>query len=215
VFVADGKRAVPLGFSRQLAGERSFGADGYRYCGNILSSAGDPQFDADRVLFANACKAVEALAEDFGLVGVNGVDFVARGGIPYVIEVNPRWSASMELVERAYGLSVFQIHAEACRERRLPDFDLARARESGQAVGKAIVFARQGVTIGDSRAWLGSQAPGGGLSIRDIPRCGELIAARRPVCTVFGAGLDGRLCFEALARAADCVYRQLASWNAG
>ena len=40
-------------------------------------------------------------AAEFHLVGVNGIDFIERSGVPYPIEINPRWSASMELVERA------------------------------------------------------------------------------------------------------------------
>ncbi len=41
VFVAAGGRAVPIGITRQLVGERAFGAAGYRYCGNILEAADD------------------------------------------------------------------------------------------------------------------------------------------------------------------------------
>src|SRR5204863_524417 len=112
--VAAAGRAVPLGVSRQLVGEHAFGAAGYRYCGNILAAAGDAQFARDEALVADACALAQAVAEEFGVVGVNGIDFIARDGVPYAIEVNPRWSSSMELVERAYGLSVFGAHAAAC-----------------------------------------------------------------------------------------------------
>src|SRR5436190_2213817 len=54
VFAADGRRAVPLGLSRILAGETAFGADGFRYCGSILGSAGEPQFAADDRLLQRA-----------------------------------------------------------------------------------------------------------------------------------------------------------------
>jgi len=37
---------------------------------------------------------VRCAASEFGLLGINGLDFVARDGIPYPIEVNPRWSAT-------------------------------------------------------------------------------------------------------------------------
>ncbi len=48
-----------------------------------------------------ASALASAVTGEFGLVGVNGIDFIVRDGIPYAIEVNPRWCASMELVERA------------------------------------------------------------------------------------------------------------------
>ena len=49
VFVAAGGRTVPLGVSRQLVGEPAFGAEGFQYCGNILTPAPwtvrrDPRF---------------------------------------------------------------------------------------------------------------------------------------------------------------------------
>ena len=36
VFLADGRRALALGLSRQLVGERAFGASGFRYCGSLI-----------------------------------------------------------------------------------------------------------------------------------------------------------------------------------
>ena len=130
VFVASGGRAVPIGVSRQLIGDRTFGAAGYRYCGNILAAAGDT---GDAALVDRAGALARAVAGEFGVVGVNGIDFVARDGVPYAIEVNPRWCASMDLVERAYGLSVFEAHAAACANGVLPEFDLLRARRRNRA----------------------------------------------------------------------------------
>ena len=151
---ADGRRAVPLGLSRILAGETAFGADGFRYCGSILGSAGDPQFAADDRLLERATLLAEIVTRAFGLVGVNGVDFVARRGFPYAIEVNPRYTAAMELVERAYGISLFDVHARACRQA-LPAFDVAAARRRApEAIGKAIVYARRTSVLGDTRSWL-------------------------------------------------------------
>lgn len=206
VFVAAGGHAVPLGVSRQLVGEPAFGADGYRYCGNILVSAGDAQFGQDETLVEAASAIACAVAEDFSLIGVNGVDFIARDGLPFPIEVNPRWCGSMELVERTYGLSVFGVHAVACRDAVLPEFNLARARRGMAAVGKAVVFARQDVAIGDTCSWLAD------ADVRDVPHPGERIAAGRPVCTVFGTGPDAAACYAALVRRAGRVYAELAAW---
>src|SRR5882672_8602639 len=80
VFAADGRRAVPLGLSRILAGESAFGGDGFRYCGSILGSAGDPQFAADARLLERATLLAQEVTRAFGLVGMNGVDFIARRG---------------------------------------------------------------------------------------------------------------------------------------
>ena len=120
VFVAAGGRAVPLAVSRQLVGEPAFGAEGFKYCGNILTSApadNAPGFSEDETLVEGASALAQAVVDEFGLVGVNGIDFIARDGSPRAIEVNPRWCASMELVERAYGVSVFGAHASASCSR--------------------------------------------------------------------------------------------------
>ena len=209
VFVAAAGRAVPLAVSGQLVGEHAFGAAGYRYCGNILAAAGDAQFACDEALVSAACALAQAVAEDFGLVGVNGIDFIACGGVPYAIEVNPRWCSSMELVERAYGLSVFEAHAAACEVGALPAFDLASARRGAGAAGKAVVFARLDVTVGETRAWLAD------ASVRDVPRPGARISAGRPVCTVFASGRDAAACHAALERRAERVYAELAARHPG
>jgi len=203
VFVADGRRAVPLGLSRVLAGETAFGADGFRYCGNILGAAGDPQFPADERLLDRATLLAQTVTRAFGLVGVNGVDFVARRGLPWAIEVNPRYTAAMELVERAYGISMFDVHVRACRHS-LPTFDLAAARRRApDAVGKAIVYARRPIALGDTRPWVLD------ADVRDISPPGTRFAPREPICTIFARGRDATACFAALARRAAGIYRDV------
>jgi predicted ATP-grasp superfamily ATP-dependent carboligase len=214
VFVAAGGRAVPLGITRQLVGERAFGAAGYRYCGNILEAAGDA---------GPACALARVVAEEFGLVGVNSIDFVAKDASSYAIEVNPRWSASMELVELAYGLSVFGVHAAACADGTLPTFDLVEARRGASPLGKAVVFAHRDVMVGDTRAWLARAALPADparpalevAQVRDVPHSGEKIAAGRPVCTVFATGRDAASCHAALVERAERVYADLAAWQQG
>ncbi len=202
-FVAAKGRVVPLGMSRQLAGDAAFGATGYRYCGNILGPAEDAQFVGDSRLVAAACALATAVAEEFGLVGVNGIDFIARAGVPYAIEVNPRWSASMELVERAYGIPVFAAHAAACVSGALPAFGLVGARRGVAAVGRAVIFARRDLTVGDTRPWLED------ATVRDVPHPGEHIRAGAPICTVFATAVDAAACYAGLVRRAEKIYGEV------
>jgi predicted ATP-grasp superfamily ATP-dependent carboligase len=212
VFVAARNRAIPLGVFRQLIGEDAFGSSGYRYCGNILAHADDAQFDA--ALVEQACALADAVAAAFGVVGVNGIDFVARNGIPFPVEVNPRWCASLELIELAYGLSVFGLHAAACDADALPDFDFVQAQRAARcAVGKAVVFARHEVTAVDTRGWLDERDTDGRATVRDVPRSGARISAGLPICTVFAAADNVDECHAQLVRRAEAVYAQLAAWN--
>lgn len=194
LFVADGRHAVPFGLTRQLIGDRRFGAAAFRYVGNLLGTSGHPQFPREAELLARIGEAAQLLTETFGLVGVNGIDFMARGGIPYPIEVNPRWTGAMELAEQAYDLPLFSWHREAC-EGRLPAFELNAARSRGPTRAKAIVFARGAMLMPDTRRWLG--APW----VADVPWPGERIGAGHPVCTVFGSGVDGAAAMTGLLAA--------------
>ena len=193
VFVADGSRAVPLGITRALAGDRAFGTTGFTYCGSIL-------LDADEPLTEHATRLAVAVTEEFGLVGVNGVDFVAAHGAPLVVEVNPRYTAAMELVERAYGISIFDVHARACRGS-LPSFSIPR--HQGEALGKAIVYARRSVTPLGTAGWLADP------DVRDVPASGEPIGLGHPICTIFAQGREPERCRGALARRASDLYRAL------
>jgi predicted ATP-grasp superfamily ATP-dependent carboligase len=208
VFVSAAGRCVPLGVSRQLVGDPAFGATGYQYCGSILVPG---RVNRD------ALELSRAVAEEFNVVGVNGIDFIEHEGRACAIEVNPRWSASMELVELAHGLSVFGAHAAACARGELPDFDLSVAAERSGAIGKAVVFARRDVVIGDTRRWRfdvpGLPALPGLPGLRDIPHPGERIAAGRPVCTIFASGRDIATCHAALVERATQVYAALAAWS--
>lgn len=205
VFVAAGGRAVPLGVSQQLVGEPAFGATGFRYTGSILLPGAVGE--GSRALVTRAAALAASTADAFDMVGVSGVDFIACGDEPVPIEINPRWCASMELVEHAFGLSVFGVHAAACADGRLPSFDLAAASAGMSAVGKAIVFAAADLVAGDTRAWLDDP------DVRDVPRPGALIPAGQPICTVFADAADPVSCRAALAARAARIYDAVAPWQ--
>jgi predicted ATP-grasp superfamily ATP-dependent carboligase len=196
VFLADGRRSLVLGLSRQLVGRRAFGARGFRYCGSLMGSG---LFPAEEELRPCAEALAAAVTRAYGLVGLNGIDFIARAGVPWPIEVNPRISASMELLERGAGLPLFALHAAAC-DGRLP---IAPPRPFREVHGKAVVFARGDVRVDASRRWLMDPA------MADIPHPGERIARGRPICTVFASAPDREACARALASKAAAVYREL------
>ena len=68
-------------------------------------------------LFEATHTVASCIAAEFGLVGINGLDFIARGRVPYPVEVNPRWSSSVEVAERAFDTAFFAAHAESMHGR--------------------------------------------------------------------------------------------------
>lgn len=195
IFAADRRRIVPLGLTRQLVGERSFGAKGFRYVGSLL---GPGLFAGASRLETRMAELAETVTREFGLVGLNGIDFIAQDDVPFPIEVNPRYCASMELVERAGGLSVFALHHRACTEGLRA---VAPPPPVRGIVGKAIVYARRRVSVPDTAAWLA------GGTIADVPHPGERIARGRPICTVFAEGRNVEECHRRLLSQAEAVYR--------
>jgi predicted ATP-grasp superfamily ATP-dependent carboligase len=199
-FVADGSSAVMLGFSRQLVAQADLGAPRFRYCGSLLGTAETRLFPHQPELLKKAGEVARNITREFQLVGLNGIDFIARNGVPFPIEVNPRYSASMELIERAGGLSMFEAHVCACRG------ELPAAPQPHHAVlGKAIVFARRNIVVGHlAQSWVKAW-------VADIPYPGEPIERGRPICTVFAEASDPAACRRLLNRRASAIYRAMKS----
>ena len=170
-FAADGRRSLVLGWTEQLRAPRS-----YRYAGNIMP------LEAGAAARKEVAAIADVLTREYGLRGLNGFDFVLRGDRPVVLEVNPRYCASMELVERAGGRSVFDLHLAACRGE-LPD----RVDETADVWGKAIVYATRTVAAPDTTGWLAR-------GVRDVPHPGEVIRAGHPICTVIASGSTRSAC---------------------
>jgi len=212
-FVADGKRCVVIGLTEQLIGRGELGAQGFGWCGNILPLAGGdnesgkerrgegaqrtaPWKDEGLAVLEEVERMAAALTRRFGLRGVNGLDLIVardRDGGPraILVEVNPRYTASMELVERAYGLNIFSLHVEAM-DGRLPDFRLAEHLYArGLWFAKGIVYARRPVTMPETGGWVKRGR-------RDIPFPGERIEAGHPVCTVLAEGEGRDTCWQHL-----------------
>jgi len=88
-----------LGCALQLSGCRELNAPGYQFCGNVrlpkLSAQVQQRFD----------QIGRRLVSAWPLHGIFGVDTVLQGRQPFVIEVNPRLTASHELHELPAGNS--------------------------------------------------------------------------------------------------------------
>jgi predicted ATP-grasp superfamily ATP-dependent carboligase len=204
-FVADGQRSVVIGLTEQLIGRGALGVRDFAWCGNILPLA---LRSAERATVLEAVERIVAsLTSRFDLRGVNGVDLVVADGpdgrpYPFLVEVNPRYTASMELVERAYGLDVFSLHLEAMAGR-LPEFSLGeRLAAPGPYLGKGIVYARRTVTMPETDGWKE-------LGRRDIPFPGERIGAGHPVCTVLVEGRGRDTCWTRLLAGVAAVRQEI------
>ena len=197
--------------SRQLVGRGWCGARGHAWCGAvdvpIESLVGTVRTRLDRL--------GTALADRFGLVGLVGVDLVVdpTGGMN-VIEVNPRPTASLELVERATGASVAVTHVAACGFQAPPNQPQPAPR--GRIWCKAVVFAQDAFRMDDSlatalarRADRWADADDGWPPLADVPAPGTLISAGGPALTVFAVDRSAAAGFATLRRRVAEVRRML------
>jgi uncharacterized protein len=195
-FVANGRECVVIGLTEQLVGLAEFGAVDFGYCGNLLplNLAGAPVIGP--ALLAQVQEIAALVTREFGLVGVNGLDFVLSHGRVCVIEINPRYSASMELIEWAYQLPIFDLHVQACQRGVLPVFDLAPRLPERAFYGKAILYAERDAVAANTPQWLDR-------GIRDVPVPGENLAEGSPICTLLAREPTRDRCFASLVSQAE------------
>ncbi len=185
LFVGDRAGARSLGITRQYVGRPS-SPFGYRGSLGPWPVADDVGNQVDRL--------GRAIASAFGLVGLFGVDFVLRDGRPWPVEVNPRYTASVEVIEWATGRSPLADHLRAF------------GRDAGGPVppihprgfvGKAIVHAARPFRW--PRTGFGPIAnPWEFPEVADVPRPGTAFRAGDPLLTVFARGDSPGGCRRAL-----------------
>ncbi len=168
----------PISTTLQLVGNSS---SPYRYSGNIAP------LSAEETILGEMTEAARSISEGFGLIGSNGVDFVISDGQPQVLEVNPRFQGSLEVVERASGTGVLDQHIKACRGEELPE----RQPLTGGFWGRRVVFAAQDGLV-PRLTDLGF--------VRDISEKGTPVRNGQPLCTVLARSQTTVACLCALRR---------------
>jgi predicted ATP-grasp superfamily ATP-dependent carboligase len=127
----------------------------------------------------------ERLAAAAGVRGLFGIDAVLTDDRVTLLEMNPRYTASMELWERATEQSAIDLHCRACRGMpcEVPAID------DETVLAKAILFAREPIEIGERfHRMVAEQNTGAWPAIADVPPLGQRIAVGEPICTVFRPG---------------------------
>ncbi len=181
VFIADGRSARLLGLTRQLVGTDWLHAAPFRYCGNIGPLPATPGE------VATLERLGTTLAAGCGLRGLFGVDGIWRRGTLWPVEVNPRYTASVEVLEYATGIPALAWHAGVFPATDLPALAVPVASDM---VGKAVLYAVSSFTFPAMGPWL--EAFGTPVCemprFADIPVAGTLIETGHPILTIFARG---------------------------
>jgi predicted ATP-grasp superfamily ATP-dependent carboligase len=207
VYVGLAKSAKLLGATRQLVGEPWLNAAPFHYCGSIgpLPLELPIRREIERIGYV--------LVQECQLRGLFGVDFILSDGIPWPVEINPRYPASTEILEYALGIKAMAFHRLAFDADIPEPPPVANAPGSeGPApfMGKAVLFAKRSLAFPMEGPWTSSV---GRKSIQnmpdfaDIPEPGRIIKAGAPILTFFAQSTTMSGCVDALKERAPTLTR--------
>jgi predicted ATP-grasp superfamily ATP-dependent carboligase len=206
LFLGDGETAHLLGVTRQLVGEPWLHAAPFHYCGSI------GPLDPGMIQHPSLATLGRLLASECLLMGLFGVDGVLRDGTFWPVEINPRYTASVEVLEYATGSAMLWWHAHVFTHRRLPPL-LQPVVSAHRIIGKVILFARDDLHFPAEGPWmteLRSPRPVHELpSFADIPAAGERIEAGKPILTFFASADSLSACEDMLRQIAVDLDRWL------
>jgi predicted ATP-grasp superfamily ATP-dependent carboligase len=184
IYVGVRGEAFFCGVTEQLVGTSWLNSRGYQYSGSIGPLHVDPY----------PWQTLGSwLVRSFELNGVFGLDAIVREGVPWPVEINPRYTASVEIIERSRDAALLLT----------PTPRLGLAGAAARVCGKAILFARNTFAFPASGPWNED------ADFADIPHAGEVIEQGRPVLTIFAEGAEVEDCRRALQEKAQALDRRL------
>ncbi|MDP2901605.1 MAG: ATP-grasp domain-containing protein [Methylovulum sp.] len=160
LFLADGKRAQVIGFNTQWTVNSSAG-ETFIFSGVINSSSLSIK---QKTLISGW---LARLVPEYGLNGLNSMDFIQYGKGIYVLEINPRLSASMQL----YDANVLIRHIRAS-QGDITDEPLVQEGYTGYQ----IIYAGQDGVIPDAMEWP--------EMCMDLPQSGVNYRKGQPICSI-------------------------------
>jgi len=163
LFLANGAASTVVGFSTQWASATA--GKPYRYGGAVRPAALAPRTAALLV------SAVDRLTAAASLVGLNSADFHVEGERFWLLDVNPRPGATLDIFDPPEQ-SLFDLHMAACAG----NLSAAPTYPPG-AKAAAIVYAEDDIPSAPMLEWPDWTA--------DRPQPGSAVKAGEPVCTVY------------------------------
>jgi predicted ATP-grasp superfamily ATP-dependent carboligase len=227
-YCSDSEKTCLVGVAQALRAEHLDAPSAFIYAGNIAP------FRANSGLEMLLLKFGELVAKQTSLVGLWQADFqLDPMGHPWLLEINPRWSASMELHEIGQGVSWMLEHLRVIQGGQIqPELELVAGDwirpqvACGRSLGKGILYAPSDIhaeatqldRLWQSR-WQGTLGELDRFAFRmaDIPQipvtygfdAKVAFAAGMPIATVLCTGGDPQQAIHKLQQAKQCVWEWL------
>jgi predicted ATP-grasp superfamily ATP-dependent carboligase len=200
-----------LGLARQLVGLPEAHAPPFAWCGTI-TPVQLPGEIVEMIRYVG-----QHLGRVAGLQGLFGCDYLVDDAGAWLTEVNPRYPASTELVERVLKAPLFDWHRRACESfGGGPSFVVSPSggclatppvcgTTTAGVLGKIVLYA--------DRDWLAPDLtrfncrPSDRLPhIADIPLPGTRIERGQPICTLFARAETEPDCLRKLIRRSKRIW---------
>jgi predicted ATP-grasp superfamily ATP-dependent carboligase len=206
-FLANGKDCQLIGTHRQLVGLSKDASQPFRFCGAVAPAGLAPEMNR------TIAEIGSALVQLSGLRGLFGCDFIVNSEGPFLLEVNPRYTASMELWELLFDRALIGDHVRACRDGVFPE-PVTSLPES--EILKLIMYAPQSTIVPERLEEAVRETPGARLA--DLPESGHSLDFGHPVCTLLvsaksSAELDSTVnaAIQSVGRACGWTHRGIES----
>ena len=202
VFCANGGKATLCGCTKQLTGLSVLGASDFKYCGSI------GPVDLSSSFTYQLLTTASGMARDFKLSGLFGIDFVFDHETAWMIEVNPRYTASVEVLELHAGQSLIKGRNVEPRKQNL-------------MIGKAIIYwpEERPLVWNNTGNWARLcdifqnddciEIIESKTVVADVPQPDTEIKQGHPVLTVFAAGATTEQCESILLKRGGQILDQL------
>jgi predicted ATP-grasp superfamily ATP-dependent carboligase len=106
--ISNGFDSEVISINRQIIGEKFLNSpQEFMYCGNTVPA----NLLKDDETYIK--KISISLANSLKLKGINGIDFVLKSHIPYLMEINPRIPGSIRVSEEALNINLLDLHIKS------------------------------------------------------------------------------------------------------
>ncbi|KQP96981.1 tetrahydromethanopterin C1 transfer protein [Methylobacterium sp. Leaf121] len=187
-FLSDGRRIEPLALTEQWQAPSPLGP--FRYAG-ALARGRDEAEPVPAEIAAEIAEAALRLARATGLTGLASADCLVDGDAWWLLEINPRPGATLDVLDHRPTPLLIQ-HIEAALGR-MPSIEAAPA----DATGAEICYAARTCAAVPPLDWPDH--------VHDRPRAGSHVARDAPFCTVTASGPDAAAVKQELRARAETV----------
>jgi uncharacterized protein len=164
--LSTGKQARTIAINEQLIGLKNLGPmRRFSFCGSVTPLKTSSAREITEIS--------NSIATDLGLVGTNGIDFIITANGPVLIEVNPRFQATLDTIEGALGINLVEAHIKSCQGELVPCVRYSR-------------FACRTIHFAEHDFYVKKTCEDS--DYMDIPRKGTFIERSKPVISAIGYG---------------------------